>query len=340
LSAISGSRLRAIGLVPVALLAALPGMETDSHITGQHTQADGPALRPGLAIMSTGKGQELILTGDDAKSRNAMIPLSTGPLEWLPPYQPMKPSSEHYGAALLCLTQAIYYEAANEPPDGKRAVAQVVLNRLRHPAYPNSICAVVYQGAEAAVCQFSFTCDGSLARRPLNRQWQESRALAERALLGEQFGPVGTATHYHADYVVPKWAFTLQKLAVVGTHIFYRFPGRSGRSDAFDQRWARFENVPVAGTGLAATKAVPVATIDEFGAIQNRTGLTVRPDKTDRYAASDVGGRLDTTKEWRLSLPDPAAISRRYEETIADQTGSVAVKDIASAGDDKAGATR
>ena len=68
--------------------------------------------------------------------------------------------------ALLCLTQAVYYEAGFEPLEGRRAVAQVVLNRMRHPAFPKSVCGVVYQGARDPVCQFSFVCDGSLYRAP------------------------------------------------------------------------------------------------------------------------------------------------------------------------------
>src|SRR5207253_7963289 len=114
--------------------------------------------------------------------------------------------------ALRCLTQAIYYEAANEPETGKRAVAQVVINRMRHPAYPKSVCGVVYEGANAAVCQFSFTCDGALLRAPAQRQWAESRAVAEAALAGNVLPEVGSATNYHADYVLPRWAFTLGKI--------------------------------------------------------------------------------------------------------------------------------
>ena len=68
--------------------------------------------------------------------------------------------------ALECLTAAIYYEAASESDDGQRAVAQVVLNRVRHPAFPGTVCGTVYQGSERAGCQFSFACDGAMARAP------------------------------------------------------------------------------------------------------------------------------------------------------------------------------
>src|SRR3546814_6638838 len=138
-------------------------------------------------------------------------------------------SSPQYASAHRCLTQAIYYESANEPLKGKRAVAQVVLNRLRHPAYPNSVCGVVYEGVNDPVCQFSFTCDGSLLRQPMARQWNESRRVAAEALAGTVEPSVGSATHYHADYVLPRWAYTLAKIEKIGVHVFYRFPGRAGR---------------------------------------------------------------------------------------------------------------
>jgi spore germination cell wall hydrolase CwlJ-like protein len=106
--------------------------------------------------------------------------------------------------ALTCLTQAVYYEAASEGVDGGRAVAQVVLNRMRHPGYPASVCGVVYQGADRPTgCQFTFTCDGSLLRAPVQALWARSRKIAEEALKGRVFATVGHATHYHADYVLP-----------------------------------------------------------------------------------------------------------------------------------------
>jgi len=81
--------------------------------------------------------------------------------------------------ALTCLTQAVYYEAASEPDGGQRAVAQVVLNRVAHPAYPKTVCGVVYQGSERSTgCQFTFTCDGALARMP-NRMPKQRAGLPQ-----------------------------------------------------------------------------------------------------------------------------------------------------------------
>jgi hypothetical protein len=128
--------------------------------------------------------------------------------------------------ALICLAQAISYEAGNETIAGQEAVAQVILNRLRHPAYPKSICGVVYQGSERKTgCQFTFTCDGSL-RRPRSAQSMAfATAIAERVLAGGTSLIVGGSTHYHANYVSPYWAPSLVKIASIGAHIFYRMPG-------------------------------------------------------------------------------------------------------------------
>jgi spore germination cell wall hydrolase CwlJ-like protein len=125
-----------------------------------------------------------------------------------------------------CLTTAIYYEAANEPDAGQDAVAQVVLNRMRHPGYPKSVCGVVYQGSERRTgCQFSFTCDGSLNRRPSTSGWARAAAVARRALSGRVSDEVSSATHYHTRWISPYWSPSLIRLGEVGAHVFYRLPG-------------------------------------------------------------------------------------------------------------------
>lgn len=123
-----------------------------------------------------------------------------------------------------CLAAAAWYEAGDDP-GGERAVIQVVLNRVRHRAYPGSVCAVVFQGSDLPTgCQFTFSCDGALARRPGADAWKRALSLAQAALDGAVDAEVGGATHYHADYVYPWWAPSLQKLARVGAHVFYQFP--------------------------------------------------------------------------------------------------------------------
>ncbi|WP_373486971.1 cell wall hydrolase, partial [Blastomonas sp.] len=148
--------------------------------------------------------------------------------------------------ALQCLTAAIYYEAAMEPDAGQQAVAQVVLNRLMHPSYPNTVCGVVYQGSERSTgCQFTFSCDGAMARAPSTVFWQRARRVAERALTGYVYAPVGTATHYHTTEVSPYWAPSLDFIGTIGAHRFYRWQGAAGRRAAFVQ--AHVGNEPFPG---------------------------------------------------------------------------------------------
>ena len=140
---------------------------------------------------------------------------------------------DHYRAA-QCLTAAIYYEAASEPDAGQRAVAQVVLNRVSHPAFPKTVCGVVYQGSERSGCQFSFACDGSMARRPMAQFWDRARRVANDALAGNVFAAVGLSTHYHTGAVHPAWDQSMQLVDVIGAHRFYRWPGQAGRPSAFN----------------------------------------------------------------------------------------------------------
>lgn len=135
---------------------------------------------------------------------------------------------------LECLTQAVYYEARGEGRAGMQAVAQVVLNRARHGAFPRTVCGVVYQGASRRTgCQFSFTCNGAMRRGVNGAAWSRARDIASRALSGEVYSAVGTATHFHTTGVSPRWRHSLVRVNQVGTHIFYRFGGRSGSSSAF-----------------------------------------------------------------------------------------------------------
>jgi len=164
------------------------------------------------------------LTMEQARAANAAIPFVRGPLV---PARPFRfhgtPATREQ--AVQCLATAALYEAGDDGP-GQEAVIQVILNRVRLPAFPKTICGVVYQGSGLTTgCQFSFTCDGSFKRRPEHRGWGAARVAAKRALSGYVFAPVGTATHYHADWVVPAWISSLDKVAQVHSHIFYRRPG-------------------------------------------------------------------------------------------------------------------
>lgn len=148
--------------------------------------------------------------------------------------------------AIGCLAQAIYFEAAFEPLDGQRAIAQVVLNRVRDANFPDSICGVVYQGWQRKTgCQFSFVCDGSLTRRPPEAdQWAHAWDVALEAVSGHVERAVGTATHYHADYVHPYWGPTLVEIGKVGQHIFYKWPGKAGAADALTDAYEGEAAIP------------------------------------------------------------------------------------------------
>ena len=129
---------------------------------------------------------------------------------------------------LDCLSQAVYYEARGESSQGQAAVAQVVLNRTRHPGFPRSVCGVVYQGAQQQSCQFSFACDGS-ARHPRElTAWKRAQAVATRALSGFVLADVGDATHFHVARLGGIWGASLVQVAQIGTHVFYRLTGRPG----------------------------------------------------------------------------------------------------------------
>lgn len=177
-----------------------------------------------------------------AEDINALRPFSHLPIRPMKPFK-LDVATQDGDRALLCLAQAVYYESAREPQLGQEAVAQVVLNRLRHPAYPKSVCGVVYQGsARTTGCQFTFTCDGALQYAPEVGRWRQAQDVARRALNGFVAKGVGSATHYHAQYVAPYWAPTLVKMKQIGAHIFYRWTGPWGEPPAFTGRYAGGES--------------------------------------------------------------------------------------------------
>ena len=229
-----------------------------------------------------------------------------------------------------CLTQAVYYEAATEPRDGQEGVAQVVLNRVRDPYFPNSVCAVVFQG-----CQFSFVCDGSMAKTPVAWAWKRAEDVADHALNGYVATQVGTATHYHADYVMPDWSAAHVKLVQLGKQIFYRWRGAAGDIAAFVQRYAGAETAiqeasyrvnrfaPSASTALAELKASTRVVTTESGATRVQTVLAgetmagrKRPDK-DQVAKINASlanyERSLTPAPTPITVPAPTTESGQSE---------------------------
>jgi spore germination cell wall hydrolase CwlJ-like protein len=184
---------------------------------------------------------------------NDSIPFSDLPIQPARPFIMSPTDIVQYSRAVDCMTAAIYYEAANETPQGQAAVAQVILNRMRHPAYPNTVCGVIFQGQERSTgCQFSFTCDGAMNRPPSAEGWARAKAVATAALNGSVAADVGMATHYHADYVSPYWAERLVKLRKIGVHIFYRWTGAWGQRFSFTRQHSGDEPV-IAKMALVTT---------------------------------------------------------------------------------------
>jgi spore germination cell wall hydrolase CwlJ-like protein len=138
-----------------------------------------------------------------------------------------RPAYQAYLREKNCLTTAIYHEARGESAIGQKAVAEVIIARTRVPGRPRSICGVVYEGSHRKTgCQFSFTCDGISDRVRDWGSWREAQKIAVNVMrTGGKDNPVaGGATFYHADYVSPRWASRMVKVAEIGTHIFYRPP--------------------------------------------------------------------------------------------------------------------
>jgi spore germination cell wall hydrolase CwlJ-like protein len=271
-----------------------------------------------IAATSGEQSLEVRATGQEAEQINAALPFSDAPVQPAAPFS-APTGGTAYDRALTCLTQAVYYEAGFEPVEGRRAVAQVILNRMRHPAFPKSVCGVVYQRNERPICQFTFVCDGSLTRPASAGAWAEARKVATAALAGYVEPSVGQATHYHADYVAPYWAPMLAKVTRIGAHIFYRWPGAWGQRAAFTGRYIGEPSDPSAlrpslpPLTLAEGEALPVAPVAP-------AQLTFEQDKTIRRAANDVGGLLDPSKGWKLTIPDPQDTASRTRALLAAQS--------------------
>lgn len=221
------------------------------------------------------------------------------PVAAAPPFEGLSRSGSPNDAsrAIDCLTAAVYYEARSQSDDGQRAVAQVVLNRVRDRAFPASVCGVVYQGAHrASGCQFSFTCDGSMTGRRDPASWAHAQQIATDALSGTVYAPVGSATFYHANYVQPWWAASMDRIATVGAHIFYRWRGRLEGALAFRQAYAGIEPSLTGRTTPAATipAAAGYATTETTGGVRIHRGTlaaTSASAPVTAIAASDAPAR-------------------------------------------------
>jgi len=207
-----------------------------------------------------------------------------------------------HARAQECLAQAVWYEAASESEAGQRAVAQVVLNRVAHPAWPDSVCGVVYQGSQRrAGCQFTFTCDGSLARRPSGATWARAQRIADEALAGSVYAPVGHATHYHTLWVNPYWAATLDHAGTIGAHRFYRLRGAAGERSAFTMAYAGLESGPAARSAVIAPTG-----FDPPAPLMPRPVIAYDLSPVPAKAAPPPAGRSGVSSKAPASAPEIA----------------------------------
>jgi spore germination cell wall hydrolase CwlJ-like protein len=216
--------------------------------------------------------------------------------------------------ALQCLTTAIYYEAANEPTDGQRAVAQVILNRVRHPAFPATVCGVVFQGSEKRGCQFSFACDGAMSRVPMRSAWDRAGKVAAAALSGQVFGAVGEATHYHTYAVTPAWNRSLVMTGVFGAHFFHRWKGWWGTANAFRQAYRGGEPLPEPHARIDLALAAPVVPVPLAPGKPAVPAATPRENIQPAYAQSGtlLGGAV-------MPKPAPSAVPASDDSQILDK---------------------
>lgn len=212
------------------------------------------------------------LPPEDARTFNHMVPFSTAPN---PPARPFRFAGDaaSMNRATDCLAAALLYEAGDDPV-GEQAVAQVILNRLRHPAFPKTVCGVVFEGSERQTgCQFTFTCDGALDRKPSDMGWKRAVAIASAALRGSVYKPVGQSTHYHTDWVVPYWQSSLDKVAAVHTHLFFRWTGWWGTRAAFNRTPSGSEPVEPKLAPWSDAHRVGVAMDGAMAAIEDAAAL-------------------------------------------------------------------
>jgi spore germination cell wall hydrolase CwlJ-like protein len=300
-------RLLATVALPVVLASCVPA-----------SAGDASRLAPGEVAASARPSTNKFAYDAAERERisrrvaELLAPVSAEPAA---PFELASQSNDDRARSLDCLTAAIYYEARSEPEDGQRAVAQVVLNRVRHPAFPSSVCGVVFQGSQRRTgCQFSFTCDGSMAHRRQPAAWERSRRIAAEALAGWVYAGVGNATHYHTLAVHPYWASYLRKSAIVGSHIFYRWSGTAGEASAFRQRYGGLEPAP------------------SFAAQTAPSGVTVHsgtPGLWQEDVALD-GGTSVTIH--RGGTKDPAPVREAVQEAPSEPTPAAAASETTSFG--------
>ncbi len=304
----------ALASVATFVMAVLPvrsaPYDHELPVAQNVTAPAAPSAIDPLTIVAAPTTADSEAAAREAQVLNAAIPASTDPIVAARPFTAnWATMSSDFMAARNCLAAAVHYEAASEGLAGQRAVAQVVLNRMRHPAYPHSVCGVVFQGVARGVgCQFTFACDGSLARTPQPNAWRRALAVADAALAGYVDPDVGTATHYHTWQVAPVWRLTLTKMTTIGAHIFYRWPGHAGQLAAFASRYAGGETVPALipqsraeteGTAVAAV-APPEMPVRDVSAATAAAQPAPTASAPNLLADQQKGELIVNGQDWRV----------------------------------------
>jgi len=243
----------------------LAGSEPNARVelTGFRTR-DGLRASGAAPLFETADARAIML--------QAVLRGPSAPVDQAAPAQAQIDARQHN-----CLAQAIYYEARGETQQGQVAVAEVIMNRVRSRAYPNSICGVVYQGSHLSTgCQFTFTCDGSLRHRPRGRAWERAQRVATAVMMGYTRPITGNATHYHTTAVNPVWNSGLVPTTQIGVHRFYRFPRGAERAvyqEALSRRMGAYRArrsgdalIPEADEAAAAAALEAAAAADESAA--------------------------------------------------------------------------
>ena len=300
------------GLIVVAasLMALVWTYARAEGHTAASARGDGSAALNGqpFALMP-GQPRRVASTGGIDVSQIAFVaPAAAVPLFY-------KGGGEDRERALDCLSMAGWYEAGNDRP-GQRAVMQVVLNRLRHPAFPKTVCGVVFQGSHLRTgCQFTFTCDGSRVRRqPSRHALAEARKIAEKALDGGVDAAVGAATHYHADFVVPWWSHKLQPVSKVGAHIFYSWKGAFGRLPQGVPVTSGEPNIPDFDPSRLAVASTAEAAIPEISGRVALEAKTLTPNVATANAPA--------TSLPNFLIVDPSGATGRWAVEALGRCGS------------------
>jgi Cell Wall Hydrolase len=264
----------------------------------------------GLAVPINLPGIEPIevpkIAPEEAKKINAAQPFVKEPPIPARPFRLITNAAD-MNRAVDCMAAAIQYEAGSETLEGKKAVAQVILNRVRHPAYPKTVCGVIFQGSERKTgCQFTFTCDGAINRTLSESGWRLAQDIARSMLTGTVYAPVGWATHYHTDWVFPSWSTKLDKVRQEGTHLFFRWREFWGTPAAFRGRYVGNEGNQPKLAGLSSFHIPEGPKID---LAEGEIGIGLAPPTTVNQPLLPTAPSLP---------PPPAGAKRTFANAVGD----------------------